>query len=104
MRMQTDPSSPLTRILGFIVGVLVLITAVIIGSFVLSAFIGLALLAGVAFYARLWWLSRKIRRAMERGETPPGQRDRIIETEYHVVEVSEENDRSDRDAEDARKR
>ena len=104
MQMQIKPAGPIAQMLGFIVGVLVLIAAVIIGSFVLSAFVGLALLLGTVFYARMWWLRRKIRRAMARGEVTLGRGDRIIETEYHVIDVSEEVRPPNRGKDGARKR
>ena len=103
MRMPLNYTDPLARILGFIVGLLVLIAAVIVGGFVLAAFIGLAVFAGLLISVRLWWFRRKVREAMERGDLPPGQGDRIIETEYHVIEITEEDSGSDSDARDARK-
>lgn len=104
MPKQIDFTSPLTRIFGFIVGVLVFTAAIIIGGFVLSAIIGLAVLAGTALYARIWWLRRKIRRAMQSEHTPGGRGDRVIETEYRVVEVTEERHGSTQDSDDARRR
>jgi len=102
MPNQIDFTSPLARILGFIVGILVLTAAIIIGGFVLSAFIGLAVIAGTALYARIWWLRRKIRRAMQGGQAPAGQGGRVIETEYRVVEVTETQKDAGHDTDDAR--
>lgn len=93
--MPADVNSPLARILGFIVGVLVLTAAIIIGGLVLAAFIGLAVLGGIALSARLWWLRHKMRQAMGEGGPAGRAGDRVIETEYHVIEVTEERDEHD---------
>lgn len=104
MPKQIDFASPLARIFGFIGAVLVFTAAIIIGGFVLSAIIGLAVIAATALYARIWWLRRKIRRAMQNGQAPTGRDGRVIETEYHVVEITEEQRGSADDSENAHRR
>lgn len=92
--MPINPASPLARLLAFIVGVVVLTAAVIVGSFVLSAILGIALIAGVVVYAQLWWMRRKVRKTMEGGESQATGAGRVIETEYTVIEVSDKKPRS----------
>jgi hypothetical protein len=89
--MANNFSNPFTRILGFAVGLLVLTAAVIVGGVVLAAVIGLAVFASLAISLRVWWLRRKLRQAVARGEVAPVRGDRIIETEYHVIEISDED-------------
>ena len=65
------------RILALVVGVLVLGVSVFVGAVFLAGFVGLLLIGGVLFAARVWWLKRK----MERYQQEHGD----LEGEYTVV-------------------
>jgi hypothetical protein len=84
------PANPLLQAAYFIVGGIVLVVAIFMGAIVLLVVFGLALIAGIAIWMRLWWLQRKMLKARaghpgaearRRGET--GQ---VIEVEYTVVD------------------
>lgn len=82
--MQPGPRSVFAQVVGLIVGLGVLVVSVVLGAFLLAAFLGLALLVAVTLYARFWWLRRRFEQA---------QRDEFIEAEYHVVDETERRDR-----------
>lgn len=70
--------SLLARVVAFVVGATVLAVAIFVGAVVLVAFIGLVLIGGVMFMARLWWIRRKLEQhAREHGD---------LEAEYVVIE------------------
>lgn len=95
-RMSTNPFVQVLWLIGL--GV-VLIGAVLIGAVILAFALGLALIAGVVFYVRLWWLRRKFQRMRdgESGRAQQGSRDsRAIEVEYTVVDELDEHDARDR--------
>ena len=76
--VERRPRSLIAQIAAFLIGVAVLIASVVLGAFILAALLGFALIVGVTFFARVWWLRRKMERAR-------GGED-IIETEYSVIE------------------
>lgn len=89
------PSNPFLQVLYFLVGGVVLIGAVLMGAVILSFALGLALVAGVVFYVRFWWLKRKLaRKAQATGANRPGPGDaRVLEVEYTVVEEHDDRER-----------
>ncbi len=76
---------PIAQLLGFIVGLGMLVLSVFLGTFLLAALLGLALVLGLVFYLRLWWLGRQMRR--------DGVDEEIIETEYTVIDTRERDER-----------
>ena len=81
--MQPRQRSVFAQVVGLIVGLGVLVVSVVLGAFLLAAFLGFALLVGVTLYARFWWLRRRFQQA---------QRDEFIEAEYRVVDETERRD------------
>ena len=81
--MQPRPRSVFAQVVGLIVGLGVLVVSVVLGAFLLAAFLGFALLVAVTLYARFWWLRRRFQQA---------QRDEFIEAEYRVVDETERRD------------
>lgn len=92
-------SNPLVQVLSLLVFAVLLVGAVIMGAVVLAALIGFGIIAAAVFYARLWWLRRKLR-----GRAPPGagaqseqgssaRRARLIEAEYEVIEGERPGDK-----------
>ena len=81
--MQPRPRSVFAQVVGLIVGLGVLVVSVVLGAFLLAAFLGFALLVAVTLYARFWWLRRRFQQA---------QRDEFIEAEYRVVNETERRD------------
>jgi hypothetical protein len=89
--MNGRPSSwgtsgnPLLQALSLLVFGLLLIGAVVMGAVILAVVLGLAVIGALAFYARFWWLSRKMRGSAPArgGESAAGK---LIEAEYTVVE------------------
>ncbi|MCC5858521.1 MAG: hypothetical protein JJT90_10215 [Ectothiorhodospiraceae bacterium] len=57
--------NPLMQVLGVIGGALMLLAALFVGAFVFLALLGLAVLGGLLFSLRLWWLRRQFRKAAE---------------------------------------
>ena len=90
IRIDQPPRSVLMQIVGFVVGFVALIVAVILGGFLLAALLGFALIAAVVIYARVWWTMRKTQNVPGRGDG-----DQIIETEYRVIETTETDDRAE---------
>jgi hypothetical protein len=77
--------NPLLQALSLVVFALLVIGAVVMGAVILALVLGLAVIGAIAFYARLWWLRRKVSSsAPERGGEPG--RGRLIDAEYTVVE------------------
>lgn len=92
------PTNPLLQVLYFLVGGVLLIGALVIGAVVLSILVGIALIAGIVIYVRVWWLKRKLERSGRSGRGGgPGSRQSsrpdTIEVEYTVVEEREERKR-----------
>jgi hypothetical protein len=94
--------NPLVQALSVLVFGVLLVGAVIMGAVVLAALVGFGIIAAAVFYARLWWLKRKLR-----GRAPPGagpqpqgssaRRARLIEAEYEVIEGERPGDQSRRE-------
>jgi Flp pilus assembly protein TadB len=80
----SGPGGTLARIAAFVIGAIVLVFAAVIGGFVLAAIIGLALIAWLVIYVRMWWLGRDMRRK--------GQGEEFVEAEYRVVDSAPEDD------------
>lgn len=81
---QPGQPSIFAQVVGLIVGLGVLVVSVVLGAFLLAAFLGFVLLVGVTLYARFWWLRRRFEQA---------RRDEYIEAEYRVVDESERQSR-----------
>ena len=81
--MQPRQRSVFAQVVGLIVGLGVLVVSVVLGAFLLAAFLGFALLVAVTLYARFWWLRRRFQQA---------QRDEFIQAEYRVVDETERRD------------
>ncbi|RMF96616.1 MAG: hypothetical protein D6727_07990 [Gammaproteobacteria bacterium] len=75
----------IAQVLGFIVGAAVLAVSVFLGAFLLAGLLGFALILGLVFYLRLWWLARRLRRE--------GLDEEIIETEYTVIDSRDRDER-----------
>jgi hypothetical protein len=75
---------PLAQAAAFIVGIVALVVAVIVGGVVLAALVGLALMAWLVIYVRLWWLGKN--------SAKEGSGDQIIDAEYRVVETTRGDD------------
>ena len=81
------PTNPLLQGLYLVVGGVVLVGAVLMGAVILTIVLSAAVVLGLVFWVRWWWLGRKLRR----GNGPPdvaGQQHRgeVIDVEYTVVE------------------
>jgi hypothetical protein len=85
--------NPLAQVVSLLVFGVVVVTAVMLGAFVLLAALGVALIGFIAFSARVWWLRRKLR---GRGPPPgpgPAKGIRYIEGEYEVVDADADAER-----------
>ncbi|UCG74282.1 MAG: hypothetical protein JSV45_07915 [Chromatiales bacterium] len=81
---QPGQRSLFAQVVGLVVGLGVLVVSVVLGAFLLAAFLGFVLLVAITLYARFWWLRRRFEQA---------QRDEFIEAEYRVVDESERQSR-----------
>ncbi len=84
-------SNPLVQVLSVLVFGVLLVGALIMGVVVLAALVGFGIIAAAVFYARLWWLKRKLRGRVPpgAGTQPPGstaRSARLIEAEYEVID------------------
>lgn len=73
-----EPSTPggwLARIVGAIVGVLVMIGLFFLGITVFAAAAGVALVVFIVLAVRVWWLRLKMRRAQDGEPRPRPERD-----------------------------
>lgn len=70
------------QLLGLVAAAALFVVSVLIGSIVLAALVGFALLLAIVIYLRLWWLGRRFRAAA-------AERDRTVEAEYRVIDISE---------------
>lgn len=92
------PKNPLLQALYFAVGGVLVVGALLMGAVILSIALGVAFIAGLVIWIRLWWLSRKLERG--RGGTDasgrgPGHSTEIIDVEYTVIEERDDRDRRD---------
>ncbi len=93
--IQQKPRSFLMRLLGFVVGLVVLGVSLVLGAFVLAALLGFALILAallgfalilaVAAAIRLWWLRRQI--------NANAANDEYIDAEYKVVNRGDRGER-----------
>jgi hypothetical protein len=86
--VEGPPRNPLLQFLGFVAGLGLLAVSFVFGAFLIAALVGVGLIVGIAVYARLWWLQRR----MARTGKGKGEGD-YIETEYTVVERHPTDDR-----------
>jgi predicted lipid-binding transport protein (Tim44 family) len=85
--------NPVSRVLGGLLGLLVLVGAFFFGLIVLAAALALGLLAWLALTLRMWWLRRRWHSADGPGEAAgpgrtgaAGRRERdVIEADYEVI-------------------
>ena len=94
--------NPFVQVLSVLVFGVLLVGAVIMGAVVLAAIVGLGIIAATVFYARLWWLKRKLRGRVPPGAAPQQQgstarRARLIEAEYEVIEGERPGDKRRRE-------
>jgi len=78
------PENPVLQVVALVVAAIVGVGAVFLGAILLALFLGLAVIAGLVLYIRLWWLRRRM---SQRGPEPQrrAQGD-FVEVEYTVVE------------------
>ena len=75
------PENPILQVLVLVMGAVVAVGAIFVGAILLSLFLGLAVIAGLVLYIRLWWLRRRSGSGKSRGRS-----DRFVEVEYTVVD------------------
>ena len=89
---NSGPGGLLARVVGFVVGVIVLGLAVFVGAVFLAGLVGFALIGAALFLLRVWWLKRK----MERYEREHGDLDgeyTVVEDEPRTIEQRKHRDR-----------
>jgi len=88
-QLPGQPPSLLGRIIAVVFGLAVLAATFVVGAFVLTVFVGLLIIGGIAVYARVWWLKRKFA-AGETSFTDAGPQNtaegQVLDAEYTVVE------------------
>lgn len=78
-------SSLLTRILGGLITITALVIGLTVGFALFLVVLGLAAIAFVAFYVRIYWVRRKLMQRMQQAQQQrQEQGHRVIEGEYHV--------------------
>jgi O-antigen/teichoic acid export membrane protein len=90
--------NPIARLLAAIGAVMLAAVAIFVGAMVFLAFLGLAVIAVIVFYIRLWWIRRRIRQAQRDAERSGGSgrqqgAGRVIEGEYSEIRSRDPLDR-----------
>ena len=88
-------SNPVVQVLSFLAFGAGLILAVLMGAVILAFVLGVAVVAGIVFWIRIMWLTRKMRRGQ--GQPRPGTAGRVIEVEYTVVDEDDGRESKRRD-------
>ncbi len=107
-------TNPVVQVLSVLAMGVVLIGAVLLGAVILAIALGLAIIAAIVFYLRIWWLRRKFARAVQGQHGAGGSRDpsaqgsgarrrsggrstetRTIDVEYTVVDERDPQDPRD---------
>jgi hypothetical protein len=91
------PDNPILQIFALIGAAILAVGAIFIGAIFLSLFLGVAVIAGLVLYIRLWWLRRKAGKSTSGAKPRPGE---YVEVEYTVVRERSESGRKSKDAED----
>ena len=76
------PTNPILQVFALIGAAILAVGAIFIGAIFLSLFLGLAVIAGLVLYIRLWWLRHKAGKATAGGQPRSGE---YVEVEYTVV-------------------
>jgi hypothetical protein len=94
------PSNPFLQVLYFIAGGVLLIVAILMSAVVLAVAMGVALVFGLIFFVRVWWLKRQLSRTGRgpggpagpgrRGVADRGASDEVLEVDYTVVDERDE--------------
>lgn len=91
------PENPLLQFVALVVAAVVAIGAVFLGAILLSLFLGLAIIAGLILYIRLWWLRRGLSKQAGGQTMRSGE---FVEVEYMVVDERAPSDEPSKGAED----
>lgn len=91
IRIERRPGNVIFQVAGVVLALIALMGAVVIGGFLLAGLIGIALVAWLVIFIRLWWLSRKLGSQAANG----GRTERYVEAEYQVIDDSTETDQSE---------
>lgn len=91
------PENPLLQFIALVVAAVMAVGAIFLGAILLSLFLGLALIAGIVLYIRLWWLRRGLNKRAQGRRRQSGD---FVEVEYTVVDERSPSDKPSRDAED----
>jgi uncharacterized membrane protein YphA (DoxX/SURF4 family) len=80
--------NPIANVLVVIAGALVIGASIVLGFFAFVALSGIVLVSAAIIGIRVWWLKRKMERAMgDQGtQRPPGAPGGVIEGEFKVVD------------------
>jgi len=87
--LTPPPQGPLTRIIGGIVAIFVLVGTFMIGMIAFLVIAGLVLLAGIVIWLRVAWIKRRLKKT---GVNPHNEAEdehrsgHVIDAEYTVVE------------------
>lgn len=76
--INSQPRSFIGQAIAFVLGLAVLAASFVLGAFLLAAFFGFILVAGLIVTVWMWWLRRKA--------TDAYQDDNVLDAEYTVVE------------------
>ena len=98
------PANPLLRAIYLIVGAIAVVVALVFGAVLFAFILGIVVILGIVAAARIWWINRRIAKAVRHGgagaytreAAAPGRehvRSRIIEGEYTEVSESSDGDR-----------
>jgi hypothetical protein len=107
---RNGPPGVLARILWSIAAVVMLFTAAFLGAIFFLAALGFFMVGMFVLAIRVWWVRRKLMKAMQHGDGPMGQgpgrggpgpgagkREEIIEGEYRVVRERRDEHGADRE-------
>lgn len=90
--ISPPPQNPLTRLIAAIIAVFVLVGTFIVGAAAVLVIAGVGLIAGLALWARVAWVKHQLKKSgvnLSGGPMPKGESGDVIEAEYTVVSVQE---------------
>ena len=90
---DSKPPNVFVQALAVVAAFGIFVLAVIVGGIVLAGLVGLILIAMTVIWARVWWLRRKIEKAMREQQQMDGVSvEDVVEGEYRVIEISDDDD------------
>jgi O-antigen/teichoic acid export membrane protein len=83
MNRMKASQNPILQAVSLVIGVVITVAAVLVGTVLLSFIIGFVVLMGLLMYVRVWWARRRIKKTL--GSSADGAPTDIVNVQYTVV-------------------